>query len=86
MTPITRRPSNNEEPSAWPEYSNTMVTQARKRAEMKRYRSKLSTDSFGPIKRSTQAIMKENILSSVKRTRARRDRLHLNKNSKQWLT
>jgi hypothetical protein len=45
---------------------------------MKRSRSKLSASCSNTI--STQTIMRKNILSSVKRTRARRNNLYLNKN------
>jgi hypothetical protein len=46
---------------------------------MKRSRSKLSAESCCSNTVSTQTVMRENILSSVKRTRARRNSQHLNK-------
>ncbi len=79
MTPITRIPSDDKDPSPWPEYSSTMIAQARKRVEMKRSRSQLSAESFCSNTVSTQAVMRQNILNSVKRARARRDSLHINK-------
>lgn len=83
MKPITRKPSDDEYPSPWPEYSNTMVAQARKRVETKRSRSQQSAEYIYSDTASTHAVMQANILNSVKRTRARRDNLHLNKTSKQ---
>ena len=77
MRPVTHMSLDDEHPSPWPEYSSTMVTQARKRVEMKRSRSLRSAESFRNDKASTQAVMRENILSSVKRTRARRENLNL---------
>jgi len=82
MRSVTNMRLDDELPSPWPEYSNTMVTQARKRVEMKRSRSQQSADTFRNDKSSTHAVMRENILSSVKRTRARRDGLNLNIRSK----
>jgi len=83
MTPITGRSLDDEHPSPWPEYSSGMVVRARKRAEMKRSRSQLSAESFCSNTTPTNAVMRENILSSVRRTRARRNSLYLNENSKQ---
>ena len=79
MTPITGSPLDNQPGSPWPEYSSGMVVRARRRAEMKRSRSKLSAESCCSNTVSTQTVMRENILSSVKRTRARRNSQHLNK-------
>jgi hypothetical protein len=50
---------------------------------MKRSRSQLSAESFCSNTAPTNAVMRKNILSSVKRTRARRNSLYLNENSKQ---
>ena len=83
MKPVTQLRLNDGHPSPWPEYSSTMVVQARKRVEMKRSRSQLSAESFHSNTASTQAVMRENILSSVKRTRARRDDLNLKIHSNQ---
>ena len=83
MTPITSLSLDNKDPSPWPEYSSITVTQARKRVEMKRSRSQLSAKSFYRHTASTHAVMQENILSSVKRVRDRRDNLNLNNDSKQ---
>ena len=83
MTPITGMSLDDEHPSPWPEYSSGMVVRARRRAEMKRSRSQLSAESFCSNTTPTNAVMRENILSSVKRTRARRNSLYLNENSKQ---
>ncbi len=77
MTPIAGVPSDNQPGSPWPEYSTEMVDRARRRAQMKRSRSKLSAGCRNTV--STQTTMRENILSSVKRTRARRNSQHLNK-------
>ena len=74
---------DDEHPSPWPEYSKTMVAQARKRVETKRSRSQQSAEHIYSDSASTRSVMQANILSSVKRTRARRDNLHLNKYSKQ---
>jgi electron transport complex protein RnfB len=83
MTPITGMSLDDEQPSPWPEYSSGMVVRARRRAEMKRSRSQLSAESFCSNTTPTNAVMRKNILSSVKRTRARRNSLYLNENSKQ---
>jgi hypothetical protein len=45
---------------------------------MKRSRSKLSAESCCSNTVSTQTVMRENILSSVKRTRDRKNSLYLN--------
>lgn len=83
MTSITRMPLDDEHSSPWPEYSRGMVVQARRRVEMKRSRSQLSAKPLCSDTVPTHAVMRENILSSVKRTRARRNSLHLNKDSNQ---
>ena len=83
MRPVTHMRLDDEHPSPWPEYSSTMVTQARKRVEMKRSRSQQSAESSRKDKASTHLVMRENILNSVMRTRARRDNLNLKKHSKQ---
>ena len=83
MTPITGMSSDDEHSSPWPEYSSGMVVRARRRAEMKRSRSQLSAESLCSNTTPTNAVMRKNILSSVKRTRARRNSLYLNENSKQ---
>ena len=77
MGPVTHMRLDDEHPSPWPEYSSTMVIQARKRVEMKRSRSQQSAESLHNDKASTHAVMRDNILSSVKRTRARRENLNL---------
>ncbi len=79
MTPITGIRSDNEDASPWPEYSSGMVVRARRRAEIKRSRSQLSAESFDNKTTWTKTVMQENILSSVKRTRTRRNSLYLNK-------
>ena len=82
MRPVTPTRLDDENPSPWPEYSSTMVTQARKRIEMKRSRSQQRAESIRNDKASTHSVMRANILSSVKRTRARRDDLNVNIHSK----
>ncbi len=83
MGSVTHARLDDEHPSPWAEYSSTMVTQARKRVEMKRSRSQQSANSFPNDKKSTRAVMRENILSSVKRTRTRRHDLNMKIHSKQ---
>lgn len=77
MSPISHTHLDDEHPSKWPEYSSIRVTQARKRVEMKHSRSQQSAESFCSDTAKTHAVMQENILNSVKRTRARRDNLKL---------
>ena len=81
MVTLTGKLLDNDNPSAWPGYSSTMVTLARKRAQMKRSRSQVTAVSFESNTTSTYAGMRENILSSVKRTRARRNLRHLSDDS-----
>ncbi|HIC21472.1 MAG TPA: RnfABCDGE type electron transport complex subunit B [Gammaproteobacteria bacterium] len=79
MTPITGIRSDNEDASPWPEYSSGMVVRARRRAEIKRSRSQLSAESFDRKTTWTQTVIRQNILSSVKRSRARRSSLFFKK-------